>query len=94
MKPQLIVNGSPVTSISIPADGVTYVQAVVSSPSKPNMQYSVTMDSLCPLDRSTGILNGQGQAIVTFGPSRMRGRITGRVSVTPGPNLNISVEFV
>lgn len=92
-KPDLIVNGAPVTSISIPADGITYVNAVVSAPTKPNAQFGVSMDSLCVLDRSGGTLDSNGTAQVTFGPGRMRGKITGRLSVTGLVNTNFEIVF-
>ena len=88
-KPNLIVGGVPVTAVSMPADDITYVQATISAPSKPNAQFTIAMTGLCPVNKSGGTLNASGEADVIFGPSRMRmrGVIDGRLSV-PGLNNN------
>ncbi len=94
-KPNLIVGGVPVAAISMPADDVTYVQALISAPTKPNAQFTITMTGLCPVNKSGGQLNSNGEAEVIFGPSRvrMRGVVDGRLSVPGLNNNNFTVSF-
>lgn len=95
-KPQLIVGGESVTSIVIPDDDTSYVTAVISAPTKPNAQYTLTMDGLCPVNSSGGKLNSSGLAQVIFGPrkQRMRGKVAGQLSVPGLTNNNFTVTFL
>ncbi len=94
-KPNLIVGGDPVTAVSMPADDISYVQALISAPSKPNAQFTIAMTGLCPVNKSGGKLDGNGEAEVIFGPSRlrMRGKVEGRLSVPGMTNNNFTVTF-
>lgn len=94
-KPNLIVGGVPVTAVSMPANDISYVQALISAPSKPNAQFTITMTGLCPVNKSSGQLNANGEAEVIFGPSRqrMRGEVAGRIAVPGLTNNNITVSF-
>lgn len=94
-KPNLIVGGIPVQAVSMPANDITFVHAVISAPTKPNAQFTISMNGLCPVDKSSGQLNAQGQAEVYFGPSkmRMRGTVEGRLSVPGLNNNNFTVTF-
>lgn len=93
-KPTLQVNNIAVTDVPILADGVNYVIAKIdTSPARPGVVWTIEADGLMPVDAVSGILDNNGEACVTFGPARLRGKVTAKLSVPNWNKLDFTVSI-